>query len=179
MNEIGLRDLRQHVGLVTQHAHLFRDTIWENIRYGNFEREPEEIERAIREVGLSGLDLQAEIGEQGVQLSGGQQQRIALARALLRPVELLILDEATAALDPSSEEAIFQRVRRSLHGKTLLVISHRLSVLQDVDEVICLADGQVVDQGPPETLFRRPGNYRRYFQHRRDGDPAAMMEKTG
>lgn len=179
LQDIRLPELRQHVGLVSQHVHLFHDSIWENIRYGNFKREPAEIERVIEQVGLNGLDLQAEIGEQGVQVSGGQQQRIALARALLRPVELLILDEATAALDPESEAAIFQRVRRLLCDKTLLLISHRLSVVRDVDEVICLANGRVVEQGPPETLLQRPGYYGRFFQHRQEEDPGAVVEKTG
>ncbi len=179
LQEIDLQELRQHVGLVSQHVHLFHDSIWENIRYGNFEREPEEIERVIEQVGLNGLDLQAEIGEQGVQVSGGQQQRIALARALLRSVELLILDEATAALDPESEAAIFQRVRRLFRDKTLLLISHRLSVVRDVDEVICLSDGRVVEQGPPGTLLERPGYYGRFFQRQQEEASGSVMEKTG
>ncbi|MDE3256918.1 MAG: ABC transporter ATP-binding protein [Gemmatimonadota bacterium] len=170
LKEIALRELRQHVGLVSQRVHLFHDSIWENIRYGAYSQETQEIERVIRNVRLDGLDLHAEIGDQGAQLSGGQQQRIAMARALLRPVELLILDEATAALDPASEEAIIQYVRRSLHGKTLLMISHRLSVVRDVDEVIFLDKGRVVDQGPPNTLLTSKGYFAQFFQRQQEPD---------
>ena len=178
LEEIGLRELRQHVGLVSQRVHLFHDSIWENIRYGACGEDPEEIERVIRNVGLDRLDLHAEIGDQGVQLSGGQQQRIAMARALLRPVEMLILDEATAALDPVSEEAIIRYVRRSLHGKTLLLISHRFSVVRDVDEIIFLDKGRVVDQGPPDTLLTRKGYLSRFFQGQQERDRSASMENA-
>lgn len=178
LQEIALNELRQHVGLVGQHVHLFHDSVWDNIRYGNFERGGEEIKQAIRAVGLTGIDLQAEIGERGVQVSGGQQQRIALARALLRPVEMLILDEATAALDPASEESIIKHVRRSLHGKTLLLISHRLSVVRDVDEVIFLANGRVVEQGSPDTLLGRTGDFKQFFQRQQEGDSGADVERA-
>ena len=178
LREIGLKELRQNVGLVSQRVHLFRDSIWENIRYGACAQEPQEIERVIRNVRLDGLDLHAEIGEQGAQLSGGQQQKIAMARALLRQVELLILDEATAALDPASEEAIIQYVRRSIRGKTLLLISHRLSVVQDVDEIIFLDKGRVVDQGPPNILLASKGHFTRFFQRQQERDPDASMENS-
>ena len=112
LEDIQLREVRSHIGLVSQQVYLFDDTIWNNIRYGNFEREPTDIEKVIEQAGLNGLDVQATIGEQGVQLSGGQKQRIALARTLLQPVDLLILDEATAALDAESEAALFRRVQQ-------------------------------------------------------------------
>ncbi len=175
IEDIQLHELRAHIGLVSQQVHLFNNTIWENICYENFEREPAEIERAIEQVGLNGLDVQAEIGEQGVQLSGGQQQRLALARTLLRPVDLLILDEATAALDAESEAAIFRRVQQLYHDQTILLISHRLSAVQGVDEVICLSEGRVVEQGPPEVLRERPGYYGRFVQHQQE----AALELTG
>ena len=178
LKEIGLNELRQHVGLVSQRVHLFHDSIWENIRYGARGQELQEIEPVIRNVGLDTLDLHAEIGDQGAQLSGGQQQRIAIARAMMRPVELLILDEATAALDPVSEEAIIQYVRRSLHGKTLLLISHRLSVVRDVDEVIFLEKGRVVDQGPPNTLLTRTGYLRRFFHGQQERERSASVENA-
>ncbi len=165
LEEISLRDLRAHIGLVSQQIHLFNDAIWDNIRYGNSERESAEIEKVIEQVGLNGLDRQAKIGEQGVQLSGGQKQRIALARTLLQPVDLLILDEATAALDAESEEALFQRIQHLYGGQTILLISHRLSAVQGVDEVICLSNGQVVEQGPPEVLRQKPGYYTQFVHH--------------
>ena len=129
----------------------------------------------IEQVGLNGLDVQAKIGEQGVQLSGGQKQRIALARTLLQPVEMLILDEATAALDAESEAALFHRVQQLYREQTILLISHRLSAVQGVDEVICLADGRVVEQGPPEVLRQRGGYYTQFVQHQQE----ATVELTG
>ena len=175
LEDIQLREVRTHIGLVSQQVHLFDDTIWDNIRYGNFEREPTDIERVIEQVGLNGLDVQAKIGEQGVQLSGGQKQRIALARTLLQPVEMLILDEATAALDAESEAALFRRVQQLYHEQTILLISHRLSAVQGVDEVICLADGRVVEQGPPEVLRQQQGYYTRFVEHQQE----AELELTG
>ena len=174
LEDIQLREVRAHIGLVSQQVHLFDDTIWENIRYGNFEREPTDIERVIEQVGLNGLDVQAAIGEQGVQLSGGQKQRIALARTLLRPVDLFILDEATAALDAESETALFHRVQQLYRDQTILLISHRLSAVQGVDEVICLADGCVVEQGSPEVLRQRQGYYTQFVQHQQE----AELERT-
>jgi len=175
LEEIKLREVRSHIGLVSQQVHLFDDTIWDNIRYGNFERESADIERVIDLVGLNGLDVQAKVGEQGVQLSGGQKQRIALARTLLQPVDLLILDEATAALDAESEAALFHRVQQLYREQTILLISHRLSAVQGVDEVLCLADGRVVEQGPPEVLRQRPGYYTRFVEHQQE----AAREQTG
>lgn len=175
LEDVQLREVRSHIGLVSQQVHLFDDTIWDNIRYGNFEREPTEIERVIDQVGLNDLDVQATIGEQGVQLSGGQKQRIALARTLLQPVDLLILDEATAALDAESEAALFHRVQPLYREQTILLISHRLSAVQGVDEVICLADGIVVEQGSPEVLRQKEGYYTRFVEHQQE----AELELTG
>lgn len=166
--EISLRELRAHIGLVSQHVHLFNDAVGDNILYGNFKCEPAEVERVSEQVGLNGLDMQAEIGEQGVQLSGGQCQRIALARTLLQPVDLLILDEATAALDSESEAALFQRIQHLYRDQTILLISHRLSAVQGVDEVICLSNGQVVEQGPPEVLRQQPGYYTQFVHHQQE-----------
>ena len=174
LEDIQLREVRTHIGLVSQQVHLFDDTIWDNIRYGNFEREPTEIERVIEQVGLNGLDVQEKIGEQGVQLSGGQKQRIALARTLLQPVEMIILDEATAALDAESEAALFHRIQQLYREQTILLISHRLSAVQGVDEVIYLADGIVVEQGPPEVLRQQQGYYTRFVEHQQE----AELERT-
>lgn len=172
LEEISLRELREQVGLVSQQVHLFDDTIQNNVRYGNFERDPAEIEQVIQQVRLSDLDVEAKIGEQGGQLSGGQQQRIALARTLLWRKELLILDEATSALDAESEEAIFRLLGQRFHDKTILLISHRLSAVQGVDEVICLSEGRVVEQGSPAVLLSRQGYYAR-FVHQQDAAPGS------
>ena len=178
LQEISLHDLRQHIGLVSQSIYLFDDTIWENIRYGNFDRESAEIKRIAYQTGLDGhLDLQGQIGEQGVQLSGGQKQRITLARTLLRQTELLILDEAAAALDSASEQALLAHIRQRYADKTILLISHRISVVREVDEVICIADGKVVEQGCPRSLLDKQGYFWQLFQNQLEPTPDSLAHR--
>lgn len=178
LQEISLYDLRQYIGLVSQNVHLFDDTIWENIRYGNFDRKPAEIKRIAYQAGLDGhLDLQGQIGEQGVQLSGGQKQRITLARTLLRQAELLILDEAAAAIDSASEQALLAHIRQLYANKTILLISHRISVVREVDEVICIADGKVVEQGRPRSLLDKQGYFWQLFQNQLEPTPDSLAQR--
>ncbi len=179
LQEISLHDLRQHIGLVSQNIHLFDDTVWENIRYGNFDRKPAEIKRIAYQAGLDGhLDLQGQIGEQGVQLSGGQKQRITLARTLLRQAELLILDEAAAAIDSASEQALLAHIRHLYADKTILLISHRISVVREVDEVICIADGKVVEQGRPRSLLDKQGYFWQLFQNQLEPTPDTLAQES-
>ena len=170
ITNIKLYDLRDHIGLVTQENQVFHDTIWDNIRYSKPESTPEEINRAIRLTGLDGFIEKAEdgaltlIGDRGNTLSAGQKQRIAIARAILRDSDILILDEATSALDSESEGEIIANLQDLYEDKTMIVISHRLSTIQQVDEVICLDEGRVVEQGAPEELMEKKGHYWRLFR---------------
>ena len=170
ITNIKLYDLREHIGLVTQENQVFHDTIWNNIRYSKLESTPEEINRAIRLTGLNGFIEKAEdgaltlIGDRGNTLSVGQRQRIAIARAILRDSDILILDEATSALDSESEGEIIANLQDLYEDKTMIVISHRLSTIQQVDEVICLDEGRVVEQGAHEELMEKKGYYWRLFR---------------
>lgn len=167
---IKLYDLREHIGLVTQENQVFHDTIWNNIRYSKLESTPEEINRAIRLTGLDGFIEKAEdgvltlIGDRGNTLSVGQRQRLAIARAILRDSDILILDEATSALDSESEGEIIANLQALYADKTMIVISHRLSTIQQVDEVICLDEGRVVEKGPHDELVKRKGHYWHLFR---------------
>ena len=170
LTHIKLYDLREHIGLVTQENQVFHDTIWDNIRYGKPESTPEEVHQAIRIAGLNEFIEKAEngaltlIGDRGNTLSAGQKQRIAIARAILKDSDILILDEATSALDSESEGEIIANLQDLYEDKTMIVISHRLSTIQQVDEVICLDGGRVVERGTPEELMEKKGHYWHLFR---------------
>ncbi len=170
ITNIKLYELRERIGLVTQENQVFHDTIWDNIRYSKPESTPEEVHRAIS---IAGLDRFIEnavdgaltlIGDRGNTLSAGQRQRIAIARAILRDSDILILDEATSALDSESEGKIIAKLQDLYKDKTMIVISHRLSTIQQVDEVICLDEGRVVEQGAYEELIEEKGHYWHLFR---------------
>jgi ATP-binding cassette subfamily B protein len=150
LRELLLDDLRREIVLVDQTPHLFHSSIAENISYSRPEATRAQIEAAGREAGLEemiqrlpkGYDTQT--GERGLALSAGERQRIALARALLRNPSVLILDEPTSALDPETERLVAQNLRRSLHGRTVIVITHRPAMAEIADIVFHLRDGRIV-----------------------------------
>jgi len=159
IREIRLSDLRREVVSVEQTAFLFNTTIAENIRYGRPDAALEEIVRAAQAASIDafirslpeGYDTQ--VGERGQALSAGERQRIALARALLRDPSVLILDEPTASVDPTNEQAIAAAVSAQMKGRTTIVISHRLSLIELADWVIVIDNGRVVEMGRPEQLM--------------------------
>lgn len=112
---------------------------------------------------------EAHLGERGVKLSGGQRQRIALARAILKDAPILILDEATSALDSEVEAAIQAALDRVMEGKTVLAIAHRLSTLTEMDRIIVMDDGHIVEDGSHETLLAKGGLYAQYWERQSGG----------
>lgn len=117
--------------------------------------------------GRKGYD--AHLGERGVKLSGGQRQRIALARAILKDAPILVLDEATSALDSEVEASIQAALHRVMDGKTVLAIAHRLSTLSEMDRIIVMDDGRIVESGPHETLLALDGYYAKYWNRQSGG----------
>jgi ABC-type multidrug transport system fused ATPase/permease subunit len=171
LEEMALGALRQRIALVTQEPLLLGDSVHNNIGYGQLGAPPGAVEAAARLVGAHELiarqarSANGTIGDRGVKLSGGQKQRIALARALLKNADILLLDEATSALDPESEKEVLASLFRAYAGKTIILVSHRLSSIQEVDEIICLDGGQVVEQGTHGQLLAKASGYYRTFFH--------------
>ena len=171
LREMRLRDIRQRVGLVTQQTHLFDDTVLSNIRYGSPNATDEEVIEAARKAHahrfiLDKLDdgYNTTVGQGGGRLSGGQRQRIALARAILRDPEVLILDEATSQVDIESERLIHQALAEFVRGRTAIMITHRLSTLTLADRIVVMAAGKIVDVGTHTELLARCQLYCRLHQ---------------
>jgi ATP-binding cassette subfamily B protein len=159
VRHLAKEELMNKVSFVFQNTKLFKTTLLENIKYGNPDAENEEVERAVdlaqcREI-IDRLPdgLNTKIGVEGTYLSGGEQQRIALARAILKDAPIVVLDEATAFTDPENEHLIQQALGKLTKGKTVLMIAHRLTSIQDVDEILVIEKGKIAEQGTQAELI--------------------------
>jgi ATP-binding cassette subfamily B protein/subfamily B ATP-binding cassette protein MsbA len=171
LREMRLRDLRSRIGLVTQQTHLFHDTILNNIRYGSPRASDEQVKEAARKAHAHRFIVErlsdgyaTHTGQGGNRLSGGQRQRIALARAILRDPEILILDEATSEIDLESEQLIHQALKEFVQGRTAIIISHRLSTLSLAHRILVMDSGRIVDVGTHDQLLSRCALYRRLHE---------------
>ena len=170
LNEIDTAHLRQNMGVVLQESFLFRATVAENIRAGQSAASREQIIQAALMAGADefivtlpqGYDTMLEEGAKN--LSGGQRQRLAIARALLTSPDILILDEATSALDPESERIIRENLVQIAKNRTVLIVSHRLSMLKDADSIIVLHRGVVVGHGPHQRLLQDCPLYKKLWE---------------
>lgn len=159
------QSLREAISVVPQDISLFHRSIMENIRYGRPSATDDEVLRAAMAARCDFIDTLPEgmatvVGDRGIKVSGGQRQRIAIARAFLKDAPILLLDEATAALDAESEEAIREALSRLMRGRTVIAIAHRLSTLRNFDRVVMLQGGRIIDDGPPDILLQGKGPYR-------------------
>lgn len=162
-------ELMHNVSFVFQNTRLFKTSILENVRYGTPEATLDEVNRAIdlsqsREI-IDRLPqgLNTIIGSEGTYLSGGEQQRIVLARAILKDAPIVVLDEATAFADPENEHLIREALAHLIHGKTVLMIAHRLTTVQDADSIVVVANGRIAEQGTHEELMARKSMYNRMW----------------
>jgi ATP-binding cassette subfamily B protein len=183
--DVSRRSLRQAIGYVGQDVFLFRGTIRENIAFGRPGASDEQIVAAANAACahdfIMGFPLgyQTPVGEHGTQLSGGQRQRVAIARALIKDAPIILLDEATAALDSESEKQVQEAIEHLCQGRTTLVIAHRLSTITHADAINVIEGGQVVETGRHDELLRRGGRYASFFrlQHR-DVEPLALVASS-
>ena len=162
--------------MISQDAVLFPISVFDNIRIGNPTATRTEIVQAARLAGCDEFIQNMERGyesildEKGSNLSGGQRQRIAIARAILKDAPILLLDEPTSALDRETEEHINQTISEIAKNKTVITVAHRLSTIEDYDEIIVLEDGKIVEQGTQEELMRKGGSYyHMYSEYMRTG----------
>ena len=169
IRDVSLHSLRQHIGVVFQDNFLFSGTIRDNLMLGKFDATESEINDAIKcaclEDFIAELDkgLDTHIGERGTLLSGGQKQRIAIARAFLKNAPILILDEATSALDNKSEAVVQQAIDNLMKSRTVFVIAHRLSTIQNVDKIVVINEGEIVETGTHDELLAKDGAYKALY----------------
>lgn len=179
IRDITQESLRKNIAYVPQETSLFHRSIAENIAYGKPEATPEEIQRAAKLANAHDfiMDLpdgyDTLVGERGIKLSGGQRQRIAIARAILKDAPILILDEATSALDSESEALIQDALAKLMAGRTSIVIAHRLSTIANLDRIVVLENGKIVEQGNHRDLLKKEDGVYRHLWNRQSG---AFME---
>ncbi len=170
IRNLSVANLREQIAIVTQEAILFNDSIRHNIAYGRRDATEEEIREAAKAAYIYNFieslprGLDTVIGELGSRLSGGEKQRMCIARALLKNAPILILDEATAALDTESERLVQKALENLMKGRTSFVIAHRLSTIAYADRIIVISGGRIVEEGPHAVLMARKGEYHHLHQ---------------
>ncbi|GAA3149730.1 ABC transporter ATP-binding protein [Nonomuraea roseoviolacea subsp. carminata] len=170
VRDLTAASIRETLGMVTQDGHLFHDTIRANLLFARPEASEEEVWDALRRARLGALveslpdGLDTVVGERGYRLSGGERQRLTIARLLLARPRVVILDEATAALDSTSEAAVQEALGEALAGRTAVVIAHRLSTVRAADQILVIEDGQVVERGTHAELLAAGGRYEELYR---------------
>ncbi|MEM6447228.1 MAG: ATP-binding cassette domain-containing protein, partial [Cyanobacteria bacterium P01_D01_bin.123] len=168
IRSVTLPSLRRQIGIVPQETVLFSGTIAQNIAYGQFEFDLAEVEHAAKIANAHDFicalpdGYQSSVGERGVNLSGGQRQRLAIARAVMLDPKILVLDEATSALDAESEALVQEALDRLMQGRTVFAIAHRLATVRNVDRIVVLEQGTIVEMGSHSELLACQGRYAEY-----------------
>ncbi len=168
--EFDIESLRNQIGIVPQDSFLFSDSIVNNIRFGNEKASIKEVEEYCKISGIHNEIIKLKdgyhtvLGERGINLSGGQKQRICIARALIKNPKILILDDCLSALDTETEKNIIQSLKKYIGNTTTIISSHRLSSIQNLDEIIVLSDGKILQKGNHEKLVSQKGYYKELYK---------------
>ena len=168
--EFDIESLRNQIGIVPQDSFLFSDSIVNNIRFGNEKASIKEVEEYCKISGIHNEIIKLKdgyhtvLGERGINLSGGQKQRICIARALIKNPKILILDDCLSALDTETEKNIIQSLKKYIGNTTTIISSHRLSSIQNLDEIIVLSDGKILQKGNHEKLISQKGYYKELYK---------------
>ena len=171
VKDITLDSLRRNIGMVSQSVFLFDGTVRDNIAYGRPDATDEEVIEAAKRANIHDFILtldngyDTEVGERGVKLSGGQRQRVSIARVFLKNPKLLILDEATSALDNVTEMQIQSALEELSHGRTVIVVAHRLSTVKNADEIVVIDSTGIVERGSHEELLELDGEYKKLYSY--------------
>ncbi|MFD2639711.1 ABC transporter ATP-binding protein [Piscibacillus salipiscarius] len=183
ISDYSLKDMRKHIGFVLQEPFLFSTSIKDNIAYGNPEASMDEIIDAAKRAQAHDFIMEMPngydtlLGERGMGLSGGQKQRISIARAILINPKVLVLDDATSAVDMETEFKIQKALKEVMKGRTTFIIAHRISSLKHADEILVLEDGNIVERGKHEELLSNGGPYQRIYDIQYQ-DKEAILGKT-
>lgn len=172
LREFTCDSLLQNISMVFQNVYLFHDTVRANLLFGKPDATEEEMIAAAKKARCHDFIMalpqgyDTVVGEGGGTLSGGEKQRISIARAILKDAPIIILDEATASIDPENEHLIQQAISELTRGKTIITIAHRLATIRNADQILVIEDGRIAQQGTHETLIKQEGLYRRYMEIR-------------
>jgi ATP-binding cassette subfamily B multidrug efflux pump len=187
IKQINLDAFRQKAAFVPQEVFLFSDTIYNNIRFGISGQDTDDLRERVQQAARMAsvekniLDFpnayETEVGERGVTLSGGQKQRISLARAIARNPELLVLDDCLSAIDTKTENEILSNFGRLFKGKTVFIISHRVSSVQHADNIMVLDEGKIAEQGTHEALMHEQGKYFQIYQKQQQEEVQGSEKK--
>lgn len=171
LRNINLNNYRNQIGFVPQEVFLFSDTIKNNIAFGLSELKGDEVERAAKNAAVYNniidFDLKFEtmLGERGITLSGGQKQRVSIARALIKEPKILIFDDCLSAVDTKTEEEILSNLGKIMKDKTSIIIAHRISTIKNADQIIVLADGEIIEQGTHHELLNNKSAYAEMYDN--------------
>jgi ATP-binding cassette subfamily B protein len=181
---VSRKSLRQQTAYVGQDVYLFRDSIRNNIAFGKQGATEADIVEAAKAACAHDfimsfpLGYDTPVGEHGTQLSGGQRQRVAVARALIKNAPIILLDEATAALDSESEKQVQEAIEHLCQNRTTIVIAHRLHTITHADTILVVEAGEIVERGRHDDLLRRNGRYASFFRLQHRGPTLAPVSAT-